>query len=147
MMRARFLTVILMGLSAIGCLVASNAPPQKAVLTTRQGTATTIPCPIFRPDNVWNTPIDQLPADDNSATLINTMDSSGHLQAGFNSGRSGGDSGIPYMIVTDNVKRVPVSLQEAEESDHGPFPLPDNPPIENSTDSRLILLDVQNCFI
>ena len=30
-------------------------------------------CPVFPVDNAWNTPVDQLPVDGNSATYITTI--------------------------------------------------------------------------
>jgi hypothetical protein len=130
----------------MGCLVATDVPPPKAVVT-KQGSSATIPCPIFPSNNVWNTPVDQLLVDEHTAAYLGNMDPEGHLAAGFNSGRNGTESGIPYLIVGEDAKKVDVLLQEADESDHGPFPIPNKPPLEQASGGRLILLDVQTCFI
>jgi hypothetical protein len=47
-------------------------------------------CPIFPADNIWNTPIDQLPVDANSSTYITTIGPTTRLHADFGaaSGRS-----------------------------------------------------------
>jgi hypothetical protein len=145
-MRGRITVPFLLALGQLGCLVATDVPPPKA-LVTRQGSSSTIPCPIFPSNNVWNTPVDQLLVDDHSTAYIGNMDPEGHLQAGFNSGRNAGDSGIPYLIVGEDARKVGVLVQDADESDHGPFPIPDKPPLEQANRGRLVLLDVQTCFI
>ena len=50
---------------------------------------------MFPANNVWNTPINNLPVDPNSAAYINTIGRSAPLHADFSS--TGG--GIPYNIV------------------------------------------------
>lgn len=130
----------------LGCLVATDVPPAKS-LVGKTGSSNGFPCPIFPPNNIWNTPIDTMPADDHTALFVGNMDPLGHLRAGFNSGRSGAESGIPYMIIGQDQRKVDVFLMETQESDHGPFPIPNKPPLEHATGQRLILIDVHSCFI
>lgn len=78
---------------------------------------------VFPPDNPWNQDISALPVDTNSARIIASVGAETHL--GYNL-----DMG--FVIVPPNQKRVPVKLLEyPNESDPGPYPVPDNAPIEN----------------
>jgi len=57
-------------------------------------------CSIFPTNNIWNTPIDNLPVDPNSSTYINTIGADTGLHPDFGSGEwNGGPIGIPYTTV------------------------------------------------
>jgi hypothetical protein len=78
---------------------------------------------VFPPDNPWNQDISALPVDPSSARIIASVGADTRL--GYNL-----DMG--FVIVPPNQKRVPVRLLEyPNESDPGPYPVPDNAPIEN----------------
>jgi len=140
------LSVFLTASFLAGCLVATDAPPTKSLIT-KQGSETTMGCPIFPPSSIWNTPIDELLVDERTPALLANMEPDGHLRAGFNSGRLGGESGVPYVVVSDDDKKIAVTLQDLENPDTGPFPLPRDPPLAHATNGRLVLLDAQNCFL
>jgi hypothetical protein len=94
-------------------------------------------CQLFPVDNVWNTPVDTLPLDPNSATYVNAISASATVHADFGSGLwNGGPIGIPYTTVPANQPAVPVSFQYAGESDPGPYPIPANAPIEGGSQSN-----------
>ena len=78
---------------------------------------------VFPPDNPWNQDISGMPAHKNSARIIASIGAEKHL--GYN-------LDMNFVIVPPDQKRVPVKLLEfPAESDPGPFPVPDNAPIEN----------------
>jgi hypothetical protein len=78
---------------------------------------------VFPADNPWNQDISKLPIDPNSAQIIASI--GGDKPLGYNL-----DMG--FVIVPPDQKRVPVRLLEyPNESDPGPYPVPDNAPIEN----------------
>ena len=53
-------------------------------------------CGVLPADNIWNTPVDQLPIAPNSSTYINTIGLTLGLHADFGSGTyNGGPIGIP----------------------------------------------------
>lgn len=85
---------------------------------------------VLAPDSDWNTPIDHLPIDPESATLINTIGASASLHPDFGRQSNGVPWGIPYVVVAGDTKRYPVKLEYADESDHVLYPIPDKPPIE-----------------
>jgi hypothetical protein len=91
-----------------------DTPEADAILSSMQ---------VFPPDNPWNQDISALPVHADSAKMIASIGKDKPL--GYNL-----DMG--FIIVPPDQKRVPVKLLEyPAESDPGPYPLPDNAPIEN----------------
>ncbi|ACL17566.1 conserved hypothetical protein [Methanosphaerula palustris E1-9c] len=116
-------------------------------------TATAAPviegCPIFPPDNVWNTRIDTLPTDAYSAAYISTIGSSRPVHPDFGSGTwEGGPIGIPYVVVNGSQPAVPVSFYYPDESDPGPYPVPSTAPVEGGSeatgDRHVLVIDRDN---
>lgn len=105
-------------------------------------------CAVLPPDNVWNTPIDKLPVDTNSATYVQTIGPAKPFHADFGAGAS---LGIPFVVVPGNQPKVPVSFQYADESDPGPYPVPANPPIEGGVQSKgdrhVLIVDQDHCIL
>jgi len=88
------------------------------------------PCNVFPSDNIWNTPIDNLPLAANSAEYVNTIGPGLPLHPDFGAGLwAGGPIGIPFVLVS-NQSPVSVTFQYRDESDPGPYPIPLNAPIE-----------------
>jgi hypothetical protein len=109
-------------------------------------------CDIFPADNIWNTPVDTLPVDANSAAYINTMGSDRTLHPDFGAGLwEGGPIGIPYRTVTSSQAKVTVTFDYADESDAGPYPIPTDAPIEGGPagdgDRHVLLLDQNDCML
>jgi len=91
-----------------------DTPEADAILTALQ---------VFPPDNPWNQDISGLPAHRDSARIIASIGADKSL--GYNL-----DMG--FVIVPPDQKRVPVKLLlYPDESDPGPYPVPDDAPIEN----------------
>ncbi len=112
-------------------------------------------CDVFPADNAWNTPIDTLPVDANSAAYIATIGSDAHVHADFGSGEwppgSGSPIGIPYVDVPGTQPRVSVTFDYDDESDPGPYPIPPDAPIEGGPDSdgdrHILVVDRDNCIL
>lgn len=102
---------------------------------------------IFPADNPWNTRIDDLPVHPNSRQWITAIGAGTKLHPDFGTVWRGAPNGIPYVVVTSDQKKAPVSFQYAEESDAGPYPIPPNPPIEGGpnadpdSDRHIIMID------
>jgi hypothetical protein len=78
---------------------------------------------ILPPDNPWNEDISKHPVASNSRNLIASVGADKSLAYNLD---------MAFILVPANQKRVPVRInQYPEESDPGPFPVPDNAPIEN----------------
>ena len=123
----------------------SNAGENNAV-----GLQTVIPCSFFPADNIWNTPIDELPLDANSDLYVQTIGTSKNLHPDFGSGEwNGAPMGIPFVLVPGNQPLVNITFQWPDECDPGPYPIPKNPPIEggysSTGDRHILIVDTNNC--
>src|SRR5712692_8105949 len=101
-------------------------------------------CEVFPADNIWNTPIDTLPVDANSARYVGTIGASQPVHPDFGSGLwDGGPIGIPFVAVPGTQQKVAVTFDYDDESDHGGYPVPPDAPIEGgaaSTGDRHVLV-------
>jgi hypothetical protein len=78
---------------------------------------------VFPPDNPWNQDISGLPVHEDSASMIASIGPEKALQYNLD---------MNFIIVPADQKLVEVKILDyPNESDPGPFPLPDNAPIEN----------------
>jgi hypothetical protein len=107
-------------------------------------------CPMFPADNPWNQRVDGLPVASDSARLIASIGSlDTPVHPDFGTVWDGAPNGIPYVVVSNRTRRVPVHFQYADESDRGPYPIPPNAPIEggrnSNGDRHVIVVDRANC--
>ena len=78
---------------------------------------------VFPPDNPWNQDVSKLPVHPDSGRMIASIGADKNL--GYNL-----DMG--FILVPPDQKRVEVKLVDyPKDSDPGPYPVPDNAPIEN----------------
>ena len=102
---------------------------------------------LFPANDVWNQEIADQPVDPNSALLIQRC-GSGNLHPDFGTVWNGAPNGIPYVVVSGQQSRVPVTFDYDDESDPGPYPIPANPPIEggpqSSGDRHILIIDRDN---
>jgi hypothetical protein len=89
----------------------------------------------FPADNAWNTDISGLPPDQNSDNLIASIGLATGLHPDFGSGTWNGEIiGIPYVVVGAAQPYLPIRyVLYGDESEKGPFPIPQNAPIEGHT--------------
>src|ERR1035438_9061200 len=107
-------------------------------------------CPVLPTDNIWNTPVDQLPVSANSAAWVATIGATKTAHPDFGSGLyAGAPIGIPYITVPGTQVKYPVSFTYADESDPGPYAIPLNAPIEGGStstgDRHALSIDTDNC--
>jgi hypothetical protein len=104
------------------------------------GSPTIGDCPIFPDDNAWNTDVSKAPVD-TSHDYIGSL-AGMTLWPDF-----GGDGayGIPYVSVPFGQPLVPVSFDEADESDPGPYPTPLDAPVEGGGDRHVLTLRQGDC--
>ncbi len=77
---------------------------------------------VFPPDNPWNQAVNKWPVHPNSRTMIASVGGNKPLRCNADMG---------FVLVPPDQKRVEVTLTTyASESDPGPYPVPDNLPIE-----------------
>lgn len=109
-------------------------------------------CPMLPTDDIWNTPIDTLPVHPSSTTWIETVGADLGLKGDFGSGEwEGGPIGIPYVVVGGDQPSVDVTFEYADESDPGPYPIPEDAPIEGGPDGEgdrhVLVLDQDACVL
>jgi len=109
-------------------------------------------CPMYLPNNIWNTPVDTLPMEPNSNDYIAALGADIGLHPDFGSGLwEGGPIGIPYTPVSGEQTPVDISFYYPDESDPGPYPIPPDALIEGGADSEgdrhILLVDSDNCIL
>lgn len=143
----RVMAVVVTG----GCLAAASGPAAAAPKVTADLPVAGAPhCEVLPADNVWNTPVANLPVDPRSSQYIAQIGADDPLHPDFGRGDWDGEPmGIPYNVVPGDQPKVAVSFGYASQSDPGPYPIPAHPQIEggaNSTgDRHVIVLDTANC--
>lgn len=110
---------------------------------------TTRDCTIFPADNPWNTDISGYPIHTKSAAYIASIGASTAMHADFGTVYNGAPNGIPFVVVPGDQPRVPITFAWASESDPGPYPIPEDPPVEGGTngtgDRHILIVDQENC--
>jgi hypothetical protein len=134
----------------------TRTPTTTAPTATRTATAPTptptpisSACTIFPADNPWNTDISGYPLHPNSANWVNFIGPTKFLHPDFGTFWNGDPIGIPYVVVPANQPRVAIEFDYWDESDPGPYPIPNNPPIEGGPDStgdrHILMLGLERC--
>ena len=132
-------------LAALSCKAESKSPsnPNPTASPTING------CPLFPPDNPWNTDISKYPIHPNSVNFINSIGADLPLHPDFGAIWQGAPNGIPYVVVKGDQPKVPVVFEYAHESDPGPYPIPDDAPIEGGphgkADRHILVIDADSC--
>ena len=101
-------------------------------------------CSVFPETNVWNRRVDAMPVRSDSATLMSSIGLSSHLHPDFSS-ISGGNYGIPYMVVGSGARKKNVGFTWPGESDPNPYFIPRKPKIEGGSDRHLIVVNRDTC--
>jgi hypothetical protein len=128
--------VVVVGVFVLAAGIACGGPAATAQSPTLEG------CPIFPVDNVWNTPVDTLPVDSSSAAYVGSIGASAGFHPDFGSDPT---YGIPYVVVPASLAGTSVTFEYADESDAGPYPIPNNPPIEAGGDRHILIVRQGEC--
>lgn len=104
-------------------------------------------CPIFPENNFWNVRVDNLPVYPHSNDWVNAIGANSTFHADFGSGTwEGGKIGIPYNVLPAAQADVELTFDEfGEESDSGPYPIPDSALIEAGSDHHILLVREGEC--
>ena len=163
----KFSVISVLLLSSLACNLTSsgvvtptpeNTEPEPTtapneITATKPATSSDVPaianCPIFPADNYWNTPINSLPVHPQSDAWIDSIGRDVEFHMDFGSGEyEGGLLGIPYEIVSGStVAKYDPEFYYPEESDPGPYPIPDNPGIEAGGDHHVLVVDTDTCTL
>lgn len=99
---------------------------------------------IFPADNPWNTAIDTLPVHPLSDQYVASIGADTGLHADFGADPAFGNEngfGIPFVIVGEGQPLADITFDEPDESDPGPYPIPEDAPIEVGGDRHVIVID------
>jgi hypothetical protein len=125
--------------------------PASAVVLDRMGTAVgagdraEVPdtaCRVFPADNVWNTPVDDLPVHEMSDEWL---DSSRAGSTDLHPDFGPPSYGLPYDVVGRGHPKVRIHFLYADESDRGPYPFDGNTPIEGGSDRHALIVERGTC--
>ena len=103
---------------------ATKMPPvtQPVLFNTPEADAILAALEVYPPDNPWNQLVADWPLHPNSSAIVATVGNAKPLR---------GNPDMGFVLVPPNQKRVAVKIVDyPDESDKGPFPVPDNTPIE-----------------
>lgn len=111
-----------------------------------------VDCPLFSPDNIWNTRVDTLPLADQSNAYVASVGPDIGLHPDFGSGLyEGFPLGIPFVRVPADQPMVVTTFEVAEESDPGPYPIPVDAPIEGGScgtgDRHVVVVQEDMCLL
>lgn len=108
---------------AVALLLSPQEPPSKPILfNTPEADAILEKLQVFPPDNPWNEDISAWPLHADSDTLVASVGRDKPFRCNPDMG---------FVIVPPDQPKVSLQLLEyAEESDPGPYPLPENLPVE-----------------
>jgi hypothetical protein len=109
-------------------------------------------CEIFPADNVWNQRVDKLPIRKSSRRIVNSIGANLYVHADFGSGLwDGGPIGIPITVVDSSTPLSSVDFEYDDESDAGPYPIPDDVAIEGGPgadgDRHAIIVNRETCTL
>lgn len=104
---------------------------------------------VFPVDNPWNTDISASAVHVNSAAFIRAIGADGEIHPDFGTVWDGAPNGIPYVVVPGSQPLAAINYTAyGAESDPGPFPIPDDAPIQgganSSGDRHVIAIDRDN---
>lgn len=102
---------------------------------------------VFPGDNAWNQDISGAPVHPNSGAFLESIGLETGLHPDFGTVWQGAPIGIPYNLVDAETPRRAVTFDYADESDAGPYPIPDDVQIEGGANSdgdrHVVLVDVE----
>lgn len=129
----------------------ADAVATAAAVATAYGPGAPIDFALFPPDNPWNTDISSYPVDPHSDRYITSIGLDIGLHPDFGTVWNAAPIGIPYMVVSGNQPKVPISFYYPEESGPGPYPIPSDVPIEGGPtsggDRHILVLDADHMLL
>jgi hypothetical protein len=101
-------------------------------------------CPVFPASSPWNQEIGGAAVDALSASYLASIGGAAPLFANLGTDAR---SGIPYVVVPAEQPQVPIHFTIAAESDPGPYPIPDDIPVESGDSGHAIILQRDTCLL
>jgi hypothetical protein len=101
-------------------------------------------CRVFPRKDPWNTDISAYPVDPHSADYLANMHPATHVHPDFGSNPT---YGIPWITVPQSQPFLPITFDDPQESNPGPYPFPPNVPIESGSDRHAIVVETGACLL
>jgi hypothetical protein len=101
-------------------------------------------CPVFPASSPWNQDIAGAAVDALSSSYIASIGTDVPLFANLGTDSR---SGIPYVVVPAEQPRVPIGFTQDTESDPGPYPIPDDVPIESGDSGHAVIIQRDTCLL
>lgn len=137
---------VALALAAGACTTATGAtlPGPRAPVAVGESAPAALPCPVFPPDSVWNTPIAGLPVHARSDAWLASMEAgTTELHPDFGPP----PYGFPFAVVDETHPTVAVDFLYADESDRGPYPFGPDTPLERGSDRHALMVDRDSCVL
>ncbi len=132
-------------------IVQQTLSSQPSTISTSQdlaGTPEIGGCPLFPADNFWNKPVNGLPVSPLSNSWVDSIGRSVGFHMDFGSGTwEDGPIGIPYNLADASTPFYPFNFYYPDESDPGPYPIPDNVLREWGSDHHILVVDTSTCSL
>ena len=154
------ISILLLACTAVGTptIVPPTEPSATSIIPPVDSTSTPPPstggptianCPMFPANNYWNARVDSLPIHPQSDSWIDSIGRDEGFHMDFGSGEwDGGPIGIPFNVAAGStVPAYDAEFYYPDESDAGPYPLPDNPNIEWGSDHHILVVDTETCTL
>lgn len=149
-LRRVILPLSLLLILVISCRT-SPPPPTASSLPTVSSSPPSPPssgCTFFPADNVWNSPINDLALHASSNAWIDSIGRGTGFHMDFGSGTwDGGPIGIPYNTTAGEALFYDFDFYYPDESDPGPYPVPEDAIVEWGSDHHLLVVDVSTCML
>jgi hypothetical protein len=103
---------------------------------------------MFPADNFWNARVDSLPVDSHSKAWIDSIGREAGFHMDFGSGTwDGGPIGIPYNLADAGTQKFTFTFYYPDESDPGPYPIPQGYQREWGSDHHILVVDSSSCTL
>lgn len=102
-------------------------------------------CPVFPAASPWNQRVDRLPVAAGSKTFVAASRIT-RLHPDFSDSDADG-YGIPFTVVDAGTPPAAVRFEYADESDPGPYRIPDAAPVEGGGDRHVLVVDRSACTL
>ena len=101
-------------------------------------------CPVFPASSPWNQDIAGAAVDALSSSYVASIGGGATLFANLGTDAR---SGIPYVVVPAVQSQVPIIFTQDTESDPGPYPIPNDVPIESGDAAHAIIVQRDTCLL
>ena len=128
-----------------GSQSATGTGPEPTLRAKSSAGGGLLSCPIFPPDNIWNTDISTLPVHARSVTWVSAIGATKNLYMGFYPRTYG----MQYAITNATTPKVSLTFgQDPAHSDPGPYPFGPTTPLEVGTiDAHAFMIDTSTCTL